>query len=401
MEKKTIDITNDLCTGCGACVAACPVKCITLKKNMEGFRVPEIDTSKCINCGKCKSVCCLEKDIVKGISTGEQEANAAITKDNNLWKQSSSGGAFTEICKAVDQLSLDNQVLYCGAVLEEKKVFHKCVEKLDEIEIFRKSKYVQSDLRNCFSEIKKALEEGKYVVFSGVPCQIYGLRKFLGKKYERLFCIDLICHGVGSPDVFKDCLEYEEKKDKKKIKKYEFRYKNVKFGNFERYTSRYLFDDGSEKRIKFDNYNRLFLNQVCLRHSCGENCKFRSIDRQGDITIADFNGKIKVFPEINDYRNYSTIVFNNEQGKKLKEILKQNMYMYQCDIKEVCKYNPLFCRTTKGNSERESFFKDYVSKESIETLVKKYGLKQSFGMGTIIQYIPYKIKRIIFEIVRR
>ncbi len=400
MINKMIDINNKLCTGCGACIAICPMKCITFDKNSEGFRVPAIDMSKCINCGKCKLVCCLEKDKIQGVVDEKQEAYAAITKDNNLWKNSSSGGAFTEICKAITELSGNEEVMYCGAVLEGKNVFHKCVDKIEDINVFRKSKYVQSDLKDCFLKVKSALELNKYVVFSGVPCQIYGLRSFLGKKYEKLFCIDLICHGVGSPEIFKDCLENEEKKRNKKIKKYEFRYKNVRFGNFERYTSYYLFENGNDKKIKFDNYNKLFLNQVCLRSSCAENCKFRNIDRQGDITIADFNGKIKVLPEINDYRNYSTVVFNNKQGKKIKEILNQNMKMYECDIKQICMYNPLFCKTTKGNKKREQFFKEYGKGETIENLVKKYGLKFSINKGIITQYIPYKLKRMIFEIIR-
>lgn len=400
MINKMIDINNKLCTGCGACIVICPMKCITFDKNLEGFRVPAIDMSKCINCGKCKLVCCLEKDKIQGVVDEKQEAYAAITKDNNLWKNSSSGGAFTEICKAITELSGNEEVMYCGAVLEGKNVFHKCVDKIEDINVFRKSKYVQSNLKDCFLKVKLALELNKYVVFSGVPCQIYGLRSFLGKKYEKLFCIDLICHGVGSPEVFKDCLENEEKKRNKKIKEYEFRYKNIKFGNFERYTSYYLFEDGSDKKIKFDNYNKLFLSQVCLRSSCAENCKFRNIDRQGDITIADFNGKIKVLPEINDYRNYSTVVFNNKQGKKIKEILNQNMKMYECDIKQICMYNPLFCKTTKGNKKREQFFKEYGKGETIENLVKKYGLKFSINKGIITQYIPYKLKRMIFEIIR-
>lgn len=403
MNTKTIDINNKVCTGCSACIAICPTRAISFIRNIEGFNTPIIDKVKCINCGKCKSVCCLEKNKIQGVTEGKQEANAAITLDNKLWKESSSGGAFSEICKAVNELAKieNNQVIFCGAVLEDKNVFHKCVEKLEEIDVFKKSKYVQSDLKECFLEIKKNLESEKYVVFSGVPCQIYGLRSFLGKKYERLFCIDLICHGVGSPEIFEQCLKNEEIKEKKKIKKYQFRYKDVKLGNIERYTSYYLFEDGTEKKIKYDNYNKLFLNQVCLRSSCGENCKFRNIDRQGDITIADFNNKIKVFPEISDYRNYSTVVFNNIQGKKLKKTLEKNMKMYKCNVAKICMYNPLFYRTTNGNLNRDKFFKEYREGEKIEKLVKKYGLKRSFGIDILFQYIPYKIKRIVFEIIRR
>lgn len=400
MDFNRINSFDDQCTGCGACMSICPKKCIKFKRNDEGFDIPIIDKEVCIECGKCKTVCAAGNRKINGVSDDKQNAFAAITKDNKLWLESASGGAFSEICSAINKLANGRKVLFCGATINEKKVFHTCVDDIKDIEKFRKSKYVQSTIGDCFNIIEKNLKNDGYVVFSGTPCQVFGLREYLRKSYKNLFCIDLICHGVGSPGVFEKCLNKEEELYSKKIKEYNFRFKKPRFGSFERHTSHYVFDNGTTKNIKFDNYNKLFLNQICLRKSCGENCKFRNINRQGDFTIADFNEKYKAFPKLNDYRNYSTIVFNNEQGRRLIPYLQNNMNLYGCDLEHICKYNPLFCKTTKGNQRRDDFFKEYVEGKSIVDLVEKYGLVPAKGLSKLKQSVPYKIKRILFKISR-
>ena len=158
------------------------------------------------------------------------------------------------------------------------------------------------------------LDEGRKVIFSGTPCQIAGLRSYLRREYEHLLCLDFICHGVGSPKVFEAALHYIEKNAEIRLLKYTFRNQVVRFGNRRDYISCHEFADGSRVHDAADIYQKFFLSQLCLRKSCGENCKFRNRNRMSDITIADFKGKLKVFPNMFDHRNYSTIIFNSKKG---------------------------------------------------------------------------------------
>lgn len=399
-EKEYSD--KSLCTGCGACAAICPSKCINLGEDEEGFEQPVINRAECVQCGLCDAVCILGKKEVEGVADKEQQAWAGVSKDYENWLTSTSGGAFAEICNAVNELANGTEVMYCGATINGVKTFHYCTKQLEEIEKFKKSKYVQSNIGNCYSEIKEELQKGGYVVFSGTPCQVYGLRRFLGKNYEKLFCIDLICHGVGSPGVFERCLKEMGQIYGKGICGYMFRYKKPMMGSFARYNSRYFFEDGSKKDVYLDMYNRLFLNQVCLRLSCGENCKFRNGNRQGDITLGDFNFKEKVLPELDDYRNYSTLVLNNAHGTSVMPYLQKRMDLHSVPMNAIYVYNPLFYKTTEGNAEnRRLFFDEYKENVSVKYLAKKYGIKKPSLAKRVRNMLPYRCKWIGYRVIRR
>jgi hypothetical protein len=178
--------------------------------------------------------------------------------------------------------------LICGAKWNGLKVEHACVIGVENIAPLCKSKYVASDLHNCFVKIKEHIIKGNKAVFCGTPCQVAGLRAFLGKDYNNLLLIDLICHGVGSPLVFEECIRLTGKQLGIEPKHYGFRHKPT--GHFlTRYIS-FIGDGQKRYLVTNDQYNQLFLSQLCLRPSRGENCIYRTQKRQGDITIADFNG---------------------------------------------------------------------------------------------------------------
>ena len=396
---KTIDNNSIGCTGCGACAVVCPTKCISFENNKDGFYYPTVDKAKCIECGKCLSVCAVAAKSIEGVADNEQQAYAAVTKNIDTWYASSSGGAFSEICNSINELANGNKILFCGCAYNGLFIEHKCVYRIEDIGNFRKSKYVQSFMGNCFGEIKKMLIEGGYAVFSGTPCQVYALRKYLGREYERLYCVDLICHGVGSPGVFERCIDNEEKRVNKHVIAYEFRAKPPRKRTVVRYTSKYTYSDKKNKYIAYDSYSRLFLNQVCLRESCGENCRFRNQNRQGDITIADFNEKTVALPRINDFKNYSTIVCNNAKGRKVVAELRKRMDIYCCSLDIIKKYNPLFYRRTNENMQRKAFFEQYRAGKSIDCLVTEFGYIPPKGYKWIIENMPYSIKRFIYSLV--
>lgn len=287
MNKNIID--NDLCTGCGVCMLECPKKCITMKMNDEGFLYP-FKSDQCINCGICTNTC--PRINPKNVESNfKKQAYAALSRNTTIWKNSASGGAFTEICKAWN----NNKTVFVGAAWKGLKVEHRIVN-YNELYRLNKSKYMSSELNTIYIEIKKYLTNGFRVVFSGTPCQVAGLKTFLKKEYDNLLLIDLICHGVGSPKVFSDCIRQTEIDLGCTIQSYEFRHKERVFvqDHIQKITN-----GNKNKLLENDRYMQLFTKQHCLRKSCGKNCIYRTKNRQGDITIGDFKGLINVFPKLN------------------------------------------------------------------------------------------------------
>lgn len=366
---------TEKCTGCTACMAVCPQKCITMEMDNEGFFYP-IVSDNCIKCGKCERVCPIQKQNGE-VSKFKKKAFAALTKEKSIWNRSTSGGAFSEICRAWG----DENTIVCGACWENLNVVHKCIVGVENIEPLRKSKYVASDMRGCFSEINSYLSQGKRVIFSGTPCQVAGLKNYLQRDYDNLLLIDLICHGVGSPLVFQECLMAIGNQVNGIIKSYEFRakrgYEKFDFGERERREETCVY-------LRNDQYVQLFLNQNCLRPSCGGNCIFRTENRQGDVTLADFKGLTKVFPQLLGTKyNYSTIVINSEKSLKLVDKLAKNMMMFECSIDDVKEYNPLFYKQTEITDYRSAFFLEFnnnptqtIKKWTKPALVTKVSLKR-------------------------
>jgi len=198
------------CCGCTACASVCPMDCIEMKEDMEGFLYPSVDKGKCIDCGACERVCPIQNPTKEVLQ--DQMGYLVQHKDEAVRLDSTSGGAFTAIATTV----LEKGGVVFGAAYDESfHVHHTYVEKVKDLAIFRNSKYVQSDLGNCFRQVREFLRNDRWVCFSGTPCQIEGLNKFLGKQYEKILLVDVVCHGVPSPLIWKKYLEYQGVVDKK------------------------------------------------------------------------------------------------------------------------------------------------------------------------------------------
>ena len=380
------------CVGCTACKSVCPVNCIEMIRDTEGFVYP-MSSNKCIHCGKCEKICPIinKREIT---NTEEKRAFAAVSRDEEIWRKSASGDAFSEICK----VWCDDETIICGAVWNGLSVQHKCVLGVDNIGQFRKSKYVESELMNCFSEIRCYLEKGVRVLFSGTPCQVSGLRSFLSKDYEKLLLVDIICHGVGSQDVFKWCISGIGEQFHGVVKRYEFRAKREKY----EYNHLQRLSIGEKEiYLRNDQYMQLFLSQTCLRPSCGENCKFRNENRQGDITIADFKGLIEVFPNLlGSLYNYSSIVVNTQKGNGIIDKLKNEMTLKECTIEDIKTFNPLFYRQTEPSKEREKFFKDFESNPSVA--IKKWTKPAEIARVTfkrkLFNHMPLFLRKLVLKV---
>ena len=357
-----LDARNE-CTGCTACQAVCPVDCITFNLDNEGFYYPTAD-SRCINCGRCEKVCPLINKRY-GLEKYRQYSLAGRHKDDQIWQESSSGGAFSAICEVVYE---ENGVIF-GAKYDGLEVVHDYVENLEDIRKFRKSKYVQSNMRDCFRKAKNFLSQGRQVIFSGTPCQIAGLRNFIGKEYDNLFCIDLVCHGVSSPGIFKRYIVELEQENKSSIKSFTFRQKNIVRGNLLQYIVSISLVNG-EVIESFPNlYNTAFIQTILSRPSC-EQCHFANIKRVGDITIADFKKKFELLPNEKSLDNLSTIIINSSKGEKVASLLSENMTIVPIELDKIIKTNTPLRQPSKANKNRSNFFYEASNEKSIIELLK-------------------------------
>ncbi len=352
------------CTGCTACYSSCPIKCISMNEDEEGFLYPTA-SDECINCGLCQRVCPQLKNNSIGDNAFTQLAYAGVTHDNKVWKRSASGGAFSEICLAWG----DDSTMFVGAAWDGLQVKHQCVIGIQNISVLCKSKYIASSLGDVFSSIKKHLEQGSKALFCGTPCQVAGLKSYLKKDYSNLLLIDLICHGVGSPKVFSYCMDVLGDQFGRKIEYYEFR---AKKSVYEKDHIQKIKTNGSEYvYLENDPYIQLFLKQDCLRSSCGSNCKYRTEHREGDITIADYKGLQTVFPElVGVKKNYSSIIINTSKGASVVPKLNHSMKLLESKLEDIKTHNPLFYRNTWSSETRDQFF-DEFSKAPKETIEKR------------------------------
>ncbi len=342
------------CTGCGACVSICPMNCISFVHDDEGFAYPEAD-STCINCDRCHDVC-----PVLGHENGTyvepdfgQFSVAGRHKSDSVWEKSSSGGAFSALCQS-----------YCdvgdgifGARFEGLEVVHDCVHSPDQIEEFLKSKYVQSNLGDSYDRARDMLESGRKVLFSGTPCQVAGLRNFLKREYDSLLCIDLICHGVGSPGVFEKYIEYLESTYSSRVVSFTFRNKKARWGRLLQHVIRIEFENGVSMENESDAYNTAFIQCLFLRPSCHE-CIYANLNRVGDITIGDFKKQHELLPEVKRLENMSTILVNTYKGKRVFDRLDEYMEFWPVKISDVVRTNNPLRQVPKMNDKRGEFFHD-------------------------------------------
>lgn len=384
-------IDKNHCTGCGACVNACPFDAIAMVSDVEGFLHPRVDSVRCVDCGKCTRACPLLSQSVAPEQVGKNPL-CGCSGDIDVWRTSASGGAFTEVCNA---LSGANPIVF-GAKFEDVScVVHKCVEGVDSIGLLRKSKYVQSDIGFSLRECKRYLEAGRQVIFSGTPCQIAGLSGFLGKEYPNLLTVEFICHGVGSPKVFGSCLKNLEKKYGKEIVSYTFRHKTDDPKLLNHYVSRIKFADDSICVVVDDLYNRLFLSQAILRSSCVGKCRFRDEKRFADITLCDCRGERRLYPD-KDEKNWSVVVANTTKGFMIVEMLRKRMDLKPYSYELLKSRNPLYWRDVSTNPPRSEFFSRYVAGQDVEWIAKKIGVIQP-NWKLLLRRIFGRIKRIAKE----
>lgn len=374
-------LEKNKCNGCSACYNVCPSNAITLQKNNEGFLYPQIDNDKCTNCGLCVKSCSALN--TKYLNNSKPNCYAYKAPDK-IRLNSASGGAFTTLAEHFIQ----NGGYVCGAIWDSDwSVKHIVSNKIQDLEKMKNSKYIQSDLKQCYSEIKTLLKNDKKVLFSGTPCQIAGLKSFLNKNFNNLFCIEILCHGVPSPKVFQKYLQ--ENYNVKEIKNINLRSKHL-IGCRPSHVELTL--NNSKKYIHAHNdiFYKAFLSDISLRKSC-YSCQFNKLPRQGDITIGDFWGIERFNKKIDDKKGVSLILENNHTAKTLIQILQNNSYFIKkTPLKVAFKMNPNIRTATKEHKNRDLFFKyldkyslndtlDYTLNDKADCMIINYWFAENYG----------------------
>lgn len=374
------------CCGCSACFNICPKNAIIMKEDEYGFKYPIVDKEKCINCGLCERVCPILNNKKE---ENKIEAYACYNKNIDERLNSSSGGIFALLAKEI----IKRNGIVFGAAFDKKfDVKHIFIDNEKDLEKLMGSKYVQSDICNTYKKVKEFLEKGKYVLFSGTPCQIEGLKKYLQKDYDNLYTQDIICHGVPSPKIWQMYLEYRKNLLNDDIKNIFFRNKEK---SWSLYKLKILFNKHKYNKIFIDDpYMKLFLQNITLRDSCYD-CSFKKKYRESDITLADYWGINKIHKNMNDDKGVSLLVVNSKKGQELFDCINENIIYEKTNIDDAIKYNPSMIESPLKNKNRDTIMNE-INELNFDKVVNKYIPKEK-----ILKRIFVKFKRIIKKIIRR
>lgn len=384
-----IDNSNkDKCCGCTACINICPVNAIEMIPDEEGFLYPKVDKDKCVNCGLCDKVCPYNR---KDEKDDFLKAFVVQNKNEEILNNCTSGGFFLPVASMVLE---ENGYVY-GSVLDENLVVrHKefSADNKGEVNECQGSKYVQSELGSIFRKIEKNLKEERLVCFSGTPCQVKGLKGYLGKEYENLITIDLVCRSVPSPLFFKKYIEYQQEKYSSQIKKLSFRSKiygyhsgalTIDFKNGKKYS-------GSNR---VDLYSRSFHSDITSRYSC-YNCPAKGMYRCSDFTIFDSWNPSELNDEIKDNdKGYTNVFIHTEKGYKIfKEKISGKFDFYEINPFKAAQY-------TGGMIEKSIHKSDYRDKFYISLNENNFEKAISeFYKVSILEKMFEKSKKILYPI---
>ena len=359
-----IRITDEsMCTGCTACVSVCPLQCIVMCRDRDGFDYPVANPDICIGCGKCDEVCPVANPLNQAGFAG-----AYAAKVPEYVSESSSGGVFPYLARMV----VDKGGVVFGAVLEsDMSVGHAMAETMSEVYRMRGAKYVQSKLYSVYEDVRNCLSDGRTVLFSGTPCQTAGLKSYLGKDYPNLITVDLACHGVPSPGLWAEYVNAMERKCQGRITEVRFRDKSQGWMH-------YMFTasgEGGKYSVPYmgDPYMALFVQNMTLRPSC-YSCTARCGRSGSDITLADMWTVGHLLENMDDDKGTSLIVVRTSKGK---EILA-GMDAVEVPLDAAVVGNGGFSGTVKVPERREEFFLGRAFAKDLISYMNGYVVRHPF-----------------------
>lgn len=402
------------CCGCSACVQRCPKQCISLREDAEGFLYPEVDTSLCVDCGLCEQVC---PELHPDAERQPLQAFAAVNPDAEVRRTSSSGGVFTALAEQV----IDAGGVVFGAAFDEHwEVRHRCATTREELAAFRGSKYVQSVIGDTFLQTERFLKSGRRVLFSGTPCQIAGLRRFLRRDYDHLLCVDFICHGVPSPGVFRVYLAEEMAKlARQGEKKYSFafstipsipkadalaarlgcRIEDIRFRDKTNGWKKYSFAlslskaSAAGEKIQFCALNsftenafmQAFLRDLILRPSCYA-CPAKCFRSGSDLTLGDYWGVEREAPHLDDDGGTSLVFVNSECGQHFLSSLP------------IAFHSQPFERVHAHNSSISASVNRPINRKFFFMMLRRSGFFRALG-ATTHPSLPFRLWRKLYRMI--
>lgn len=393
MKNNVACLQTGMCTGCSACVSVCPVGCIVMEKNKEGFWNSKVNDSLCISCGKC-AICCPQMKPLE-FPNREVRVYCARLKEEKMLRQSSSGGAFAALAETILD---ENGIVYGVALVKGNLVRHIRVDTLKQLEKLKGSKYTQSDLGNSIIQVKQDLHQGKKVLFSGTPCQIAGIVRAVGNNTANLYTVDLICHGVPSSQLFKAEIDILEMKVGCPVKNYTFRDKS---DNPQKLHWKAEFENGKVQcGYPFQNaYFSAFQRGTTFNEACYQ-CFYARKERISDITIGDFwSAEVRLNEFYNPLGN-SAIMLSTKKGESLFERAKKKLVCVESDFETLAIDNPNLKKPHSRPEIRDIVYRQ-ISAESPQMVVKNIStfsirLKQMLGY-ICPHWLKVKLKEYLYS----
>lgn len=373
---------DDKCCGCTACANVCPLKCISMQMNEEGFIFPIVDNTICIKCGKCERTCPVinKKNIQKNSGL-----NGFIfqNNDSDVLRESTSGGFFTALASYV----IDNNGIVFGASYDDSfYIRHTYVEDKDGLKAFRNSKYTQSDPQSTFNKCKEYLELGRTVLYSGTPCQIAGLYIFLGKRYDNLITVDVVCRGVPSPGMFKKYIEWNGGADRISSIKFRKKYKGYYNGFME-----IIYKNGKKlyREKHSDPMLSLFFKDICSRKSC-YSCDFKTLERVSDFTMFDCWHAFRFDRSFGD-GGATAVIARNERALSILKVLSKDNKCIEYDFSKMVEADGvMMTKNAPLNPKRDEFFRD-LNCLTFNDVLDKY------NKHSTLRVIELKIKTLLMR----
>ena len=375
------------CCGCWACYNACPKHCIGMKEDEEGFRYPVVDASLCIDCGLCEKVCpVIHAD--KTDTPHAQQGFLAQHKDEDIRKESTSGGAFTAIASWIIR---QGGIVY-GAGYRKGTfiVEHQGVETEKDLSVFRNSKYVQSNIGNTFKEALKHLKAGRWVCFSGTPCQIEGFRSFLrGREYEKLVCVDLVCRGIPSPRILTRYIEAQQTLIGGEFTNVLFRDKH--YGYHYSSFSIYNKEKGKDyhKGVDSNAYLRAFFNNLSDRPSCYD-CRFKKRYRRSDLTLWDCF-PIEKFTKQMDGKGTTRVLVQSEKGEMIMDAIGNELRTVRVEPDKLVNDVREMFHSVPMNPQRGQFFKDCNAMSPVDFFRKWFPITWKVRLNAFIRLTCHRL----------
>ena len=373
------------CCGCTACAAVCPKECIKMEEDLEGFLYPTVDKNKCIQCGACEKVCPILNE--RSEIPFEQTAYIVQNRNKKVLRESTAGGAFTAIARCI----LKKKGVVFGVELGNDLVTrHIYIENEIELSRFRNSKYVQSCVGRTFKQVKFFLEQGKFVCFSGTPCQIEGLKNYLRKDYEKLITVDVVCRAVPSPMIFRKYVEFQEEKMSDRIKAVRFRDKHYGY----KYSTMNVITDRNHgnyhQGIESDPWLRAFFSNICDRPSC-HYCHFRKQYRVSDFTIWDCFHVGRFSKELDNDKGATRVLIHTDRGRKIFDTIKSEFRYIQTTPEAIVVGTKEMKESVTPNERRQSFFDDAQRMDGTKLFCKYFPETFRVKLEHFIRLICYRL----------